>query len=93
MEKIKKNVISAVKKGGEVIINAHFTKGGHIVFLRSIKSSGLVIHEPYVLCCATGEYLRNQDIASKSRFTKYEQLVKRRLSLNGRFDEIKKMVE
>lgn len=93
LDKIKNNVIPAVKKGGEVIISARFTSGGHIVFLRSIKSSGLVIHDPYGLCCATGEYLRNQDTASKSRFTNHEQLIKRRLSLNGRFDEIKQMVE
>ena len=93
IDECKNTIIPLLKKGSEVIISGRFTHGGHIVSLRSVKSSGVMIQDPYGLCIAQGVYMKNGKVFSKSNFAKYQMNIKRRLSVNGRFEEIKAMVE
>ena len=93
IDKWKETIVPLLKKGCEVIISGRFTHGGHIVSLRSVKSSGVILQDPYGMCIVQGVYMRNGQIFSKDDLAKYQMEIKRRLSVNGRFDEIKDMIE
>ncbi len=93
IEECQTTILSFLKKGSEVIISGKFTDAGHIVSLRSVKSSGVVIQDPYGLCVVRTVYMANGQPFSQADFIKYETHIKRRLAISGRFEEIKAIVE
>ncbi|MCH2044283.1 MAG: hypothetical protein MK212_09060, partial [Saprospiraceae bacterium] len=92
---VKDKILPALKEGAEVILSGKFTHGGHIVFLRSLKSDGPVINDPYGACLGIGQYMKNGDAASKnkSKFNSYNEVLKRRLSINGLYDKVEKAIK
>lgn len=87
----------ALQKGDEVIFSGNFTGSGHICSLLGVREDGIVINDPFGCCIfkGNGGYMKNgkDNAAVKSLIKSHAAVVKRRLSLNGRFDELQKASE
>ena len=80
----EEKIVPALSQGAEVMLSNSLTRGGHIVFLVSVRNDGLVIHDPYGMMVTGQRYIRNGDPVSshKSFYTGNPQTVATRLKLN-----------